>query len=796
MIQAKRFVLTALMVSSFFLAGVSPVFADPVPLSGQVKTVFDEPLPGVVFEVYSLEDDSLVVAETVDAEGRFSVELPSDPESPTAYRIAYVPPENSRYIPYQEEIDISGQTEIDLDVVPLARLTTISGTVTDLNDEPVAGATIRFVSQQFDDIPLWQPYLMDDSVSRGDVITDETGQYSIELIEYSYLIEELLIPRKPAVPDGDSVGSLEEWAITTAFRNDPTFDIQLPVKDVTFTVEDADGNPVTEGNFTIYKPFSNEEYALVPTSLGTFEARVYNPTSNEIPIDTPSTERIIHVENGSYGTFYEVGYYHESCADGSLGDISKCVYTDIFFVGNDFLFEIPLHQEVELSGTVRYANTQGITGLRIRGDFTDGPLPYSAITGPEGQYTIGEATGNRQYDIDFPDNTSDHYTRGTFWLPTPVALNRTAIDLTTPIRPVTVRVEDATGEPIPDADVNFYAVTKFLDVPTTVGTGRGVFESRQIGVTSAQGVVEFELLQGATYPVEVFADGYDSFSSTKTIDANTGTVVITLCEGSCPDPSGTPTPSPSPSPEPTAIPTATPTPTPDPYAMYVQCGFTVNQNLINDIQTQGIEQLVDCSVRGHIFSPSLTQVVQVLVGIRSDGKPMAWEVTPSNDIRPLRGLESAGSVLPLPDGCHPNDHRWCRSDGWEWEPTGISDDGRVIALTATNATGTNYTTCGPNQFGACRNASAGATVGSYIVLSQPFYGRIKNVGFAYPAVAGKWTHSTPAGGWRAHSTFYPRVIGVEGGLITTGDISGGNGSYTIEGENEAQEATTFELSLP
>lgn len=304
------------------------------------------------------------------------------------------------------------------------------------------------------------------------------------------------------------------------------------------------------------------------------------------------------------------------------------------------------------------------------------------------------------------------------------------------------------------------------------------------------------------YPVQIDAVGIVPGIELYTQPSPTVTPTLDPTPTSTPSPTQTLTPTftpsntPTPTLTPTEAPTNTPIPTltPNPYAKYMECGFTINQSLIDAIDQQGIEELVDCSVRGQIFSSSLTQVNQVLVGVRTDGKPMAWEVTYTDAIRPLRGLENGATINPLPDGCNPNDHRWCRADGWEWIPTGISNDGKVIALTAVNESGTSYTVCNNNQFGQCQNAPANTAVGSTIILSQPFYGRIKGVGYAYPAAMGRWTHDTTPGFWKAHSTFYPRFIDIAAGLRTTGDITGPTqGVYTVTGTNTDMQTDTYSV---
>ena len=106
-----------------------------------------------------------------------------------------------------------------------------------------------------------------------------------------------------------------------------------------------------------------------------------------------------------------------------------------------------------------------------------------------------------------------------------------------------------------------------------------------------------------------------------------------------------------------------------------------------------------------------TYVIGVIAGVRTDGRAGAWEVHNDCSIQPLRksGLANRTSLLPNVRGVE------CFR-GWEYRPTGISEDGQTIYAEAIN----------PEGFTHSRGwtVEPGTVVDVEFALGGPFYGRI------------------------------------------------------------------------
>ncbi len=104
-------------------------------------------------------------------------------------------------------------------------------------------------------------------------------------------------------------------------------------------------------------------------------------------------------------------------------------------------------------------------------------------------------------------------------------------------------------------------------------------------------------------------------------------------------------------------------------------------------------------------------VIGVVTGIRADGRAGVWEVHNDCSIHPLRksGLANRTSLLPNVRGVE------CYR-GWEYRPTGISEDGQTIYAEAINPDGFTH----PRGW----TVEPGTVVDIEFALGGPFYGRI------------------------------------------------------------------------
>ncbi|MEM9834234.1 MAG: T9SS type A sorting domain-containing protein [Bacteroidota bacterium] len=120
-------------------------------------------------------------------------------------------------------------------------------------------------------------------------------------------------------------------------------------------------------------------------------------------------------------------------------------------------------------------------------------------------------------------------------------------------------------------------------------------------------------------------------------------------------------------------------------------------------------------------------VVGVIAGMRTDGRPGAWEIHNDCTIEPLRqGARKNNSELPN------NAHSGLKySHNWRFEVTGISSDGGTVFADAINDEGFVITG------GQCKAAGApdvqpGTVVPvSWALSDRPFYGRIKGAKLGY-----------------------------------------------------------------
>lgn len=120
-------------------------------------------------------------------------------------------------------------------------------------------------------------------------------------------------------------------------------------------------------------------------------------------------------------------------------------------------------------------------------------------------------------------------------------------------------------------------------------------------------------------------------------------------------------------------------------------------------------------------------IVGILAGMRTDGKPGAWELHSDCSIKPLwRGASINSSELP---------NRFYSkvkySQGWRFEVTRLSDDGLTVYAQAINDNG--YQMNNPHcQAADAPDIPAGATIPVFWKLKRlPFYGRIIGARLGY-----------------------------------------------------------------
>ncbi len=120
-------------------------------------------------------------------------------------------------------------------------------------------------------------------------------------------------------------------------------------------------------------------------------------------------------------------------------------------------------------------------------------------------------------------------------------------------------------------------------------------------------------------------------------------------------------------------------------------------------------------------------VVGVIAGMRTDGRPGAWEIHNDCTIEPLRqGARKNNSELPN------NAHSGLKySQNWRFEVTGISPDGGTVFADAINDEGF-VVTGGQCKAAGVPDVPPGTVVPvSWALSDRPFYGRIKGAKLGY-----------------------------------------------------------------
>jgi ELWxxDGT repeat protein len=165
-----------------------------------------------------------------------------------------------------------------------------------------------------------------------------------------------------------------------------------------------------------------------------------------------------------------------------------------------------------------------------------------------------------------------------------------------------------------------------------------------------------------------------------------------------------------------------------------------------------------------------TYVVGVIAGMRTDGKPGAWEIHNDCTIRPLR-QGARGNDSELPNNSHSGLNY---KQNWRFAITGISADGGTVYADAINDEGYVVTK------GQCKAAGAPDILAGTIVpvfwqlSSRPFYGRIRGAQLGYGCEVIEYSCSN---GY---------IVGCQGSRA----------SRTEDSKNSSNSLATFDENLP
>ncbi len=407
---------TLFLLSTLSVKGVD---ASTYSLSGSVTDNLSNPINGATVEVFNFGTSTEVVPEVAsDTNGNYAVNVPEG-----TYDIKVTPPTGSSFSPAAAlSQNISANRLLNFVLVPIGSVT-LSGHIYDALNTPVPNASFA-VKQNVGSAPV------------ATANTDASGSYTIQVSPGTYVFEISGNYNTPNLPSwGLNVGV---FASPYSLTQSTVLDITIPVKQVSVRVQDPSGNPVsgvklttsgsTTGGLSIGGDITNAgggsgyDGVNAPLTDGSGNAVLWLlPASYAITVTPPS------------GSDYLVS----STSVSVTGDTSTTVI---------------LEQSVTLSGHIYDALNTPVPNASFAVKQNVGSAPVAtANTDASGSYTIQVSPGTYVFEISGNYNTPNLPSWGlnVGVFASPYSLTQsTVLDITIPVKQVSVRVQDPSGNPV------------------------------------------------------------------------------------------------------------------------------------------------------------------------------------------------------------------------------------------------------------------------------------------------------------------------------------------------------------
>ena len=454
----RTFVLLSFWAISLLLF-VRFVAAQNFQLSGKVTQQDGALFVGATVEVINPANAMIVATTVTDMTGSYLLSVPGG-----TYNVKVTPPAGSGFQPAIDQNRIlNSNTILDFILVPSVVFATLSGKVTDAagNGVPNQGVTIIGLSNN----------------NRGDATTDAAGNYSIQAALGNYLLK-IYGPNPNAdflLPQYYEISTQTEALNLT---QDTTLNLQIPAtKRVQVHVQDTAGNPIPDVGI------STNIYTYTQLILGSFPARGYSYYLGGVSTNSTGNATLRLFPTTDSGYTLTAKLLSAPFTTAQISDVLVTADTSVTITLNI--------AAVTLSGKVTDGAGNGVPNQNITVRSFSNSNFGSANTDASGNYSLQAVAGDYAVKISggSPDNSlplPQYYEVSTLTDTFSLTQN-TTLNLQIPeTKRVSVHVQDAAGNPVPNARVS---TSSFTNTHLTLGSSPALGYSSYSGgvITSVTG---------------------------------------------------------------------------------------------------------------------------------------------------------------------------------------------------------------------------------------------------------------------------------------------------------------------
>ncbi|MDD5252159.1 MAG: carboxypeptidase-like regulatory domain-containing protein, partial [Patescibacteria group bacterium] len=429
------------------LASMKPAAAASYQLSGRVSDQAGTGIADVSVEVRTPGTSDVLYSTVTTSTGEYSLGVEEG-----IYDVRVIPPIGSEFGPsVAPNRVISDNTVIDFIIVD-ADIVSLSGRVLDALGDPLPGQRV------------------DLEVAGGAQTVGFTGADGSYLLQVAAGTYSLTVMEDPMNYNDVYSGAPNEYAVSApglVLSQSTVLDVTLPVKRVSVRVQDQSGGPVV-GVEVKALPGAASSGLPIGGLIGHGRSLYWSAG----PLTDAAGNAVLWLFPG----VYDLRAYPP--AGGGYPNASLRVT-----VTDDQQETVTLQQQVSLSGRVLDALGDPLPGQRVDLEVAGGAQTVG-FTGADGSYLLQVAAGTYSLTVmEDPMNYNDVYSGApneyAVSAPGLVLSQSTVLDVTLPVKRVSVRVQDQSGGPVVGVEVKALpgAESSGLPIGGLIGHGRSLYWS-------------------------------------------------------------------------------------------------------------------------------------------------------------------------------------------------------------------------------------------------------------------------------------------------------------------------------
>jgi 5-hydroxyisourate hydrolase-like protein (transthyretin family) len=411
-------VAVAITVGILATSATSGLRAETLTLGGHITQPNGNAVADVVVTV-ERADGTVAGSDVTDAGGAYEVAI----DTPGTYDVRFEPPAPTGLSPRTvDDFEILGSSTLDMVLVP-ATPVTFSGVVREADGDPAAGISIG---------------LCDETGNYRSQTTGADGRFEFQRAPGNYCWR----IRGGANNSTDLPTGLNLQGPTLDLNNSRDVDLTIPLVPVTIHVQDPNGQPIADARANLHTSASGNPPVEVAPGI-----TMTGPNAEDSALtDTQGNAQL--------------ALFNTNQATGSVTPPPNSAYTNVAIpphpINGPTTITATLVAPVTFSGVVREADGDPAAGISI--GLCDETGNYrSQTTGADGRFEFQRAPGNYCWRIrGGANNSTDLPTGLNLQGPTLDLNNSRDVDLTIPLVPVTIHVQDPNGQPIADARANLH----------------------------------------------------------------------------------------------------------------------------------------------------------------------------------------------------------------------------------------------------------------------------------------------------------------------------------------------------